>query len=239
MSGHSKWATIKRKKGATDAVRGRVFTKLANLITVAARQGGGDPESNITLRYVIEKARENNVPRENIERAIKRGTGELAGATLEEFTYEAVGPEGAAFIIDGVTDKKSRTLSDLRNVLTEHDVKLAENGSQRWQFNRLGTFLMKASQDIYEAAELAAIEAGAEDVQHGAEGIEVYTDPQQVSVVHQKLSQAKYDVGAISITFVPKNPLTLTGPVKEKMIALLEALDERDDVQSVSVNFAP
>jgi YebC/PmpR family DNA-binding regulatory protein len=239
MSGHSKWATIKRKKGATDAVRGRLFTKLANLITVAARQGGGDPESNITLRYVIEKARENNVPRENIERAIKRGTGELAGVTLEEYTHEAVGPEGAAFIIEGVTDKKSRTLSELRNVLSEHDVKLAENGSQRWQFTRLGTFLMKVSADVQEAAELAAIEAGAEDVERVEEGIEVYTDPQQVNAVHQKITQANYSAGAISIVFVPKNPLTLSAETKAKMLSLLEMLDERDDVQNVSVNFTP
>lgn len=237
MSGHSKWATTKRAKAVSDSARGKLFTKLSNLITVAAKQGGGDPGANPTLRFLIEKARENDVPNDNITRAIKRGTGELAGAAVEEITYDAVGPEGAAIIIETITDNKNRTIGDLRPLLQKYGAKLAEGSSQRWQFTRKGIFTVTVAAAERENAELAAIDAGADDVRENDEGLDVFTAPNQVSAVKAALEK-KFTVGPVGFEYVPQNRMTFSSDeLKKTMADLLVELDERDDVQSVATNF--
>lgn len=239
MSGHSKWATTKRAKAVTDAARSRVFTKLAKLITVAARVGGGDPATNVTLRLAMDKAREANMPRDNIERAVARGSGESGAAALEEFTYDAVGPSGSAFIIEGVTDSKNRTLSELRNLVEHHGGKLAAAGSQRWQFDRVGSFTVTVAADgTREQVELAAIDAGATDVDDIEGGVVVVTAPDKLSVVQQALASAGFAAADPGLRFVPKNVLELDDARAAKVGALAEALLEHDDVQNVYSNVA-
>ncbi|MFO0702433.1 MAG: YebC/PmpR family DNA-binding transcriptional regulator [Candidatus Andersenbacteria bacterium] len=238
MSGHSKWATTKRAKAVTDAARSRIFTKLTKLITVAARHGGGDPTSNVQLRFAVDKARAANVPRDNIERAIKRGTGELGGAVLEEFTYEAVGPSGTALVIEGVTDSKNRTHSELRNLLEQHGGKLAEPGSQRWQFSHVGLFTVpvpagKTSDDV----ELAAADAGADDTQVGEEGVEVVTPPDAAARVRTAMSEAGFAASPPGFRFIPKNVVELEAGAAATARGLVEALLDHDDVQAVAANF--
>lgn len=239
MSGHSKWATTKRAKAVTDAARSRVFTKLNKLITIAARTGGADPTSNASLRFAIDKARAANVPHDNIERAIKRGTGELEGVALEEFTYEAVGPAGTAIIIEGVTDSKNRTHPELRNILEQHGGKLAEPGSQRWQFQRVGLCVVTpAAGASTDEVELAAIDAGADDTHVSDEGVEILTAPDVVGKVRDALLAAKHTVGPPSFQYIPKTPIELDAATAAKVQALADALLDHDDVQSVAVNVA-
>lgn len=240
MSGHSKWATTKRAKSVTDAVRSRVFTKLAKLITVAARQGGGDPNSNVQLRFAVDRAREASMPRDNIDRAIARGTGAGKEGALEEFSYDAVGAGGSAFIIEGVTDSKNRTASELRNMLQQHGGKLAETGTQRWQFRHVGSFSVpvpdgKTSDDV----ELAVIEAGADDTQAVDGEVEVITAPNGVAAVREALSKAGFQPTQAGFRFIPTNALAayaLPDGAGEKVRALTEALLDHDDVQSVATN---
>jgi len=239
MSGHSKWATTKRAKSVTDAVRSRIFTKLAKLITVAARQGG-DPESNVQLRFAVDRAREASMPRDNIDRAIARGTGAGKEGALEEFSYDAVGPGGSAFIVEGVTDSKNRTTSELRNVLQQHGGKLAETGSQRWQFRHVGSFSVpvpagKTSDDV----ELAAIEAGADDTQATDGEVEVITAPTGVAAVREALAKAGFQPTQAGFRFIPTNALSadsLPDGASDNVRDLTEALLEHDDVQSVATN---
>jgi YebC/PmpR family DNA-binding regulatory protein len=240
MSGHSKWATTKRAKSVTDAVRSRIFTKLAKLITVAARQGGGDPESNVQLRFAVDRAREASMPRDNIDRAIARGTGAGKEGALEEFSYDAAGPGGSAFIVEGVTDSKNRTTSELRNLLQQHGGKLGETGSQRWQFRHVGLFSVPvpagtASDDV----ELAAIEAGADDTQAVEGEVEVITAPSSVAAVRDALTKSDLKPTQAEFRYVPTNALaadTLPDGGAEKVRALNEALLEHDDVQTVATN---
>lgn len=245
MSGHSKWATTKRQKSVVDAKRGKTFTKLANAIVMAARRGGGDPSSNVTLRLAMDKAREANMPRENIERAIKRGTGELAGETLEEFTYEAVGPGGSAFIIEGVTDKKTRTVADIRQLLQHLGAKMAAVGSQLWQFKRLGELRLSVAPEQTEQAQLDAIESGAEDVltdavedsgEAGGELI-VLVQPAELAKVREQLINKKYTVDEPVVAYRATTRVELSETDKAKAREIQNALDEHDDVQQVAVNF--
>ncbi|MFO0704693.1 MAG: YebC/PmpR family DNA-binding transcriptional regulator [Candidatus Andersenbacteria bacterium] len=242
MSGHSKWATTKRQKAVVDAKRGKVFTKLANAIALAARQGGGDPAANPNLRLLVDKAREANMPGANVERAIKRGTGQLEGVTFEEFTYEAAGPGGSAFIIEGVTDKKTRTVADVRQLLTHHGAKLAAAGSQLWQFQRLGRLQVPLAADQsatmqLEQIQLEMIELGAQDVQTQAGGLLVYVQPGQLGAMRQKLSAKGFTASEASLVFVPTNRIALPEAEHTRAQEILTALENHDDVQQVAVNF--
>ncbi|MFH0830815.1 MAG: YebC/PmpR family DNA-binding transcriptional regulator [Parcubacteria group bacterium] len=238
MSGHSKWATTKRQKEVSDAKRGRIFTKLANAVVLAARRGGSDPTSNITLRFAIDRARQANMPRENIERAIKRGSGELGEVTLEEFTYEAVGPGGSAFVIEGVTDKKSRILSDLRQLLGQYGVRLAQAGSQIWQFKRVGMFEVSVAASAVDQAQLDAIEAGAEDVQSGQDGLlRILTTPTTLNAVRKKLTTKGYQPNAPVLHYQPTQKLNLGSTDQKSAQNAKQALEEHDAIQQVAVNF--
>lgn len=238
MSGHSKWSTIKRKKGAADATRGKVFTKLTREITLAARQGGGDPDMNIQLRLAVEKARQNNVPNETVLRAIKRGTGELDTGNLENFIYEAVGPGGTAFIIEGQTDNKQRTVSEMRQIFEEHKIKMAESGSQRWQFERLGNFIIRVDPEEKEKLELAAIEAGAEDLRQHSQGILIVTKPTELKNVYKKLIDQGYKADNPRVSNLAKNILKISDEnIKKNLKVFLNELEGRDDIQNISVNF--
>ncbi len=238
MSGHSKWSTIKRKKGVADAARGRLFTKLTNTITVAA-QSGGDPTANPTLRMAIEKARSFNVPRDNIDKAIKRGTGEIEGIVLESFSYDAVGPGGLALIIEGVTDNKNRTLPEIRLILTRHQGKMAQSGSQQWQFDKRGLIelsLTGTTDEKKDEIELTAIDSGATDVTRSADTLKVYTDPGSTKEVADKLEEAGLKPLSIEQVYVPNNPLKIDKAVAEKVDELIGELEDHDDVQNIFTN---
>ncbi len=239
MSGHSKWATTKRQKEVVDAKRGKIFTKLANAITLAARQGGGDPSSNVTLRLAVAKGREANMPRENIDRAIKRGTGELDGVSLEEFTYEAIGPAGSSFIVEGVTDKKTRTVADIRQLLTHLGGKMAEAGSQLWQFKRLGELHLAVTPEKNDQAQLDAIESGAQDVESSPDKTEllIATDPTALTQVREALEKKGYAPTDPSVVYKPTTPITLEGADLAKAQEIQNALEDHDDVQQIAVNF--
>jgi YebC/PmpR family DNA-binding regulatory protein len=238
MSGHSKWATTKRQKSVVDVKRGKTFTKLANVIAMAARSGGPNPDSNPSLRLAIDRARSENVPRENIERAIKRGSGTLEGVTLEEFSYDAIGPAGVAIIIDGVTDNKNRTLSELRQALLHHGAKMAETGSQRWQFERKGMIVVVSTKENRESIELTAIESGAEDVRGNDTRVEILVQPGQLEQVKNALTQEKLEVAEAEVRYITKNPLPVDPKTQQAVQELTDVLLERDDVQSVVTNIA-
>ncbi|MFC1721874.1 YebC/PmpR family DNA-binding transcriptional regulator [Patescibacteria group bacterium] len=231
MSGHSKWSTIKRKKGAADAKRGAIFTKVANMITIAARTGGSNPENNPSLALAMEKASQANMPKDNVERAVKRGTGKLEGVTIEELQIEAYGPGGTAFIIEAISDNKNRTISEIRNLLSTHGGKMAASGSVAYQFDKKGLILISnPSNEI----ELIAIDAGAEDTRMTNEGLEVYTTPKDLLTIKDVLKNAK--IVSADIEFFPQNPLDISGEDKTKTEKLAQALSEHDDVNEVYSN---
>lgn len=240
MSGHSKWSQIKHKKALTDAKKGKIFSKLANLISVAARQKGGDPNTNPQLRLAIEKARSFNMPSENIERAIKKGAGELAGVKMEELTIEAYGPGGIALIVEALTDNKNRTISEIKYILTQHSGKLAEAGSVNWLFERKGTLvinLLPSGLDK-EKLELLAIDCGAEDLKWQTEDLlEIYTKLEDLEKVKKALEVKNIKIESVSLDWVPKNEIEITDPkAKEQLDKLLEVLDENDDVNEIYSN---
>jgi YebC/PmpR family DNA-binding regulatory protein len=237
MSGHSKWSQIKHKKAKTDAVRGRVFTKLIREITIASRQGGGDPAGNPRLRLAIQTAKEANMPAENIQRAIKKGTGELEGQVLEEFSYEGYGPAGVALIIDVVSDNRNRTTGEVRHALTKHSGSLGENGCVSWNFETLGVITVERKGIDEDKLMAAALEAGATDVSDEGEAFEVYTDPTELSVVSESLRSTGIAYVAAEVQKVPKTFVKLAGDDARKVIRLVEALEDLDDVQRVSANF--
>ncbi len=239
MSGHSKWSQIKHKKALTDAKKGKVFSKITRQIAVAARQKGGDPEINPALRMMIEKARSFNMPQENIERAVKKGTGELAGQKFEEFTLEAFGPGNVALIIEGTTDNKNRMVAEIKFLLGQHGGKLANIGSVLWLFERYGTLnIKKEVAQTKEDLELAAIDAGAQDFKWPDQDyLEIYTEPEELEKVKRALEEKKIIVGASSLDWKPKNEIILSDPkIKEQLEKLLEALDENDDVSEIYNN---
>lgn len=234
MSGHSKWATIKRQKAANDAKRSSAFTKLANNITIAARRGG-DPEMNFALRLAIDKAKTANMPKDNIERAIKRGTGEGGGAVIEELTYEGIGPATTGFIIEAVTDNKNRTASDIRRIFTKHGGSLGSTNSVAWNFDRKGVISIAAENlpaGESEAFELALIDAGAEDITKEDEGWTVLTAMEDLQKVKEFLDSQNITVENAALEYLPRTSKEVTAEEKKKIEGFIEALDDNDDVSS-------
>lgn len=236
MSGHSKWSSIKHKKAATDAKRGQLFTKLGREITVAARNGGGDPEMNASLRLAIQRARDANMPNDNVKRAIDRATGAGDGAKLEEITYEGYAPGGTAVLIQTVTDNKNRTVADLRTTLSRNGGTLAETGAVAWQFDLRGVISVPADGVDADEVQLAAIEAGALDVSSDEDEVEVLTDPGELETVRQALDAADIPVARAEVAHVPKNVVPLDEKAAIQTLKLLDLLDELDDVSRVYSN---
>lgn len=241
MSGHSHAKTILHKKQITDAKRGKIFSKLAREISVAAREKGGDPEINSKLRLVIEKARQWNLPKDNIERAIKRGTGELAGERLESVLFEAYGPGGIAIIIEGITDNKNRTLGEIKQIFTQNNGKLAGSGSVKWMFERKGCLEVQTGKGGYkdkkkENLELLVIEAGAEDIYWHNDLLDVYTKPEELEKVKKNLEAKGIQTGSTTLDWVAKGQVELDEKSKEVCQKLFEALDENDAVQEIYSN---
>src|SRR5262245_40156844 len=237
MSGHSKWSQIKHKKAKTDAVRGRVFTKLIREITIASRQGGGDPTGNPRLRLAIQTAKEANMPADNITRAIKKGTGELEGQILEEFSYEGYGPSGVALIIDVVSDNRNRTTSEVRHALTKHGGNLGENGAVSWNFETKGVITVDRKGLDEDTIMSAALEAGAADGSDEGWVGEVYTAPTDRATVSEALRTGGIATQSAEVHRVPKTYVKLDVDEARKIIKLVEMLEELDDVQRVSGNF--
>ena len=235
MSGHSKWATTKHQKAATDKKRSNLFTKLANLISVAARTGG-DPTMNFSLRLAIDKAKAANMPRENIERAIKRGTGELAGQRIEEELYEAYGLSGTAILIEATTDNKNRAVAEIKSILNKFGGKLAGSGSVSYLFQRKGVIKVRVSGDQSEETELKIIDSGAEDYEKIEDGYLIYTKTDGLKTVQDKLSESGFEIESAELSWEPKETVTLSEDDAAKVIKLLESLDELDDVSNVSSN---
>lgn len=236
MSGHSKWSTIKHAKGIADDKRGRVFTKLGREISVAARQGGPDPETNPRLRLAIERAHDSNMPKDNIERAIKRATGDGEGVDLQEITYEGYGPGGTAILVEALTDNRNRTVADVRSVFSRGGGNLGEAGSVAWQFEMRGLIILNTDGADAEELALAAMDTGADDVRVEDGAVELYTAPDAFSAVRKALDEAKTPVASAEITKVPKSTIALDAGKAKQLLRLLDSLDELDDVQRVSSN---
>ncbi len=237
MSGHSKWATIKHKKGAQDKARGKLFAKLLRQVEVAAREGGGDPDTNPTLRTMFQKARDASVPMETIERAIKRGTGELEGVRYEQVTYEGYAPCGVAVIVECLTDNRNRTGSDVRSLFTKNGGSTAEPGAVAWQFDRKGVIVMpkKVSEDDLM---VAALDAGLEDIKDSGDTWEVSTSPQDLAAVRKALEDAGISFDSADVTMVPSTSVPLTNEADaRKVLRLIDLLEDLDDVQNVYSNF--
>lgn len=236
MSGHSKWSTIKHKKGAADAKRGKLFSKLIKEITIAARIGGGDPDSNPRLRTVVDKARTANMPNDNITRAIKKGTGELEGTTYEEAVFEGYGPGGVALYIQTLTDNRNRTVAELRHLLSKMGGNLGESGCVAWMFSQHGILTFDRSVGEEKLMEIA-LEAGADDIEEEDDVFTVTTTPAAFEKVKKSCTEKGMNPLEAEITMVPQNTVKLEGSEAEKMIKLMEAIEDHDDVQSVSANF--
>ena len=242
MSGHSKWANIKHRKGRQDAARGKLFTKLIREITVAAREGGGDDEANPRLRSVILNAKSENMPAANIERAIKKGTGELEGASYESAVYEGYGPGGVALLVETLTDNRNRTVSEVRHLFNKHNGNMAETGAVAWIFDQKGVInipkeIMNSEAMDEETLMTIALDAGADDLIEFEEEFEVYTPLQSFDLVRKALDENKVAYTRASLTRIPQNSVTVEGKVAQQLIRLLEALDDQDDVQNVYANF--
>lgn len=237
MSGHSKWSKIKRKKASADAKRGKLFTKLIREITVAARHGGGDPSANPRLRTAIDEARALNMPNENIERATKRGTGELEGQALVEVTYEAYGPCGVALLIEVVTDNKNRATGAIRHVLSRFNGSLGSQGSVAWQFHAQGIINVDASKYEEDSIIAYALEGGATDIKKEEDQYQIIATPENFSKVKEILHSNNIDVSNSELTKIPQSTVPLGEKEAEKILKLFEALDELDDVQHVYANF--
>jgi YebC/PmpR family DNA-binding regulatory protein len=237
MSGHSKWASIKHKKGALDAKRGKVFTRIIKELTVAARGGGGDPDMNPRLRTIIADAKAANMPAENIKRAIRRGTGEEPGVSYEEVSYEAYGPGGAAVIIDTLTDNKNRTVGELRHMLEKHGGNLAAAGAVAWMFTKKGYIVVEKSKADEEKLMSAVLEAGADDLQDDGENWEVLSAPDAFQGVRDAVKQLGIEPASAEVSMIPQNYVKLEGKTAQQMVRLMDALDDQDDVQHVWSNF--
>ncbi|MDE0033796.1 MAG: YebC/PmpR family DNA-binding transcriptional regulator [Deltaproteobacteria bacterium] len=237
MSGHSKWSTIKHKKAAKDARRGKLFTKFIKEITVAARMGGGDVASNPRLRTAVQTARDNSMPNDNIERAIKKGTGELEGVSYEEVSYEGYGPGGAAFLVQVLTDNRNRTVSDIRRLFNKHGGSLGETGCVAWMFDNKGLIVVSKEAAEEETLLGLALEAGAEDVTESDDVFEVVTQPEDFAAVRESLENGKIPVLSAEVTMIPKSTTTLGEKEAVQTLSLTEDLEDLDDVQSVAANF--
>lgn len=236
MSGHSKWSSIKHKKGATDAKRGKIFTKLIKEITVVARMGGGDPDANPRLRTAIAAAKSENMPKDNIERAIKKGTGELEGVNYEESTYEGYGPGGAAVFIESVTDNKNRAVADIRHIFSKHGGNLGENGCVAWMFDKKGYIAIEKKVVDEDSLMETSIEAGAEDVREDNGSFEIITEPDDFESVKTAIDKAAIVYIDAEITMLPQSTTNLDGKQALQMVKLMEALDDCEDVQKVYTN---
>jgi YebC/PmpR family DNA-binding regulatory protein len=236
MSGHSKWSTIKHKKAATDAKRGKLFTRLAREIAIAAREGGGDPNINFRLRLAVDKARTANMPKDNIERAIKRGTGELKGQELTEVTYEGYAPNGVALLVQVLTDNRNRTVADVRRVLTRQGGALADAGAVAWQFDRKGYIGITPDGADEDTIFEVAVEAGADDVVFGDDLIEVYAQLEHFQGVRQALEDAGIHFETAELAMIPKTTMQLSEKATLQVMGIIDTLEELDDVQQVYSN---
>jgi YebC/PmpR family DNA-binding regulatory protein len=237
MSGHSKWATIKRKKGAQDAQRSKLWAKLLRYVEVAARQGGGNIEGNPTLASAVEKAKSNSVPHDNIQRAIKRGTGDLQGEAYEEVAYEGYGPGGVAVLVECLTNNRNRTAQDVRSTFVGKGGKLAEPGAVSWMFDQKGVIIIDAAATSEDKVFLVAADAGAEDIRPSEESIEVVTAPASLQAVLGALEGSGIEAESHEVTLVPKSTVEVEGADAKKVLDLVDALEELDDVQEVYANF--
>jgi YebC/PmpR family DNA-binding regulatory protein len=236
MSGHSKWSTIKRKKGVADDRRGQLFTKLAKEIIVAVREGGSNPEANFRLRLAVQKARDNNMPLDNIDRAIKRGSGHSEEANLVEMVLEGYGPSGVAILVQALSDNRNRTLQEVRNIFTRHGGNLGESGSVAWLFDSRGVITVETNAKDAEELALQAIDTGAEDVKIENTYLEVYTKPTELEKVREALEQKKIAIASAELSMVPKSTVELEEKAALQTLRLLDKLEELDEVQLVSSN---
>lgn len=238
MSGHSKWHTIKHKKGALDAKRGKIFTKLIKEITVAARTGGtGDVDSNARLRKAVTDAKAQNMPNDTIDRAIKRGTGELEGVNYDEITYEGYGPNGVAVLVETMTDNRNRTVAEIRHVFSKNGGNMGEAGSVAWMFDKKGYLVIDKTAMGEDALFEVVIEAGADDMQDEGDVYEIFTAPEAFDAVHDAIKAAGIEPQAAEISMIPQNYIKLEGGDAKTMMKLYDALDDNDDVQKVYANF--
>ncbi len=236
MAGHSKWANIKHKKGKMDAVKAKITTKIGREITVAVRMGGSDPIGNMRLKLALQKARENNIPKDNIQRAIQKGLGATEGANYEEITYEGYGPGGVAVTVDVMTDNRNRAAADVRHAFTKHGGNLGESGCVAWMFNRKGVFVIEAESVNEEELMLLALDAGAEDMKAEGEEFVIYTSADAYDSVEKALEDNRIETIVSKITMVPDTTIALSGEDAVKMQKLIDALEDLDDVQDVYSN---
>jgi YebC/PmpR family DNA-binding regulatory protein len=236
MSGHNKWSTIKHKKGAADAKRGKVFTKIIKELTVAAKMGGADPDANPRLRTAIDKAKSENMPKDNIERAVKKGSGGLDGVNYEETTYEGYGPGGVAVLVEVMTDNRNRTVSDVRSIFSKCNGNMGEAGCVAWLFDKKGLIVYPKDTD-FDALFEAALEAGADDVVDEEGQIEVVTDPSAFIEVREALEKSGFKFESAEVTMIPQTMVKLDGKQAESMLKLMDRLEDNDDVQNVYANF--
>ncbi|HEV8318808.1 MAG TPA: YebC/PmpR family DNA-binding transcriptional regulator [Vicinamibacterales bacterium] len=237
MSGHSKWHTIKHKKGAADAKRGKIFTRIIKELSVAARGGGGDPGMNPRLRTLIAEAKANNMPRENIERAIRRGTGEEPGVSYEEIVYEGYGPGGVALLIQSLTDNKNRTVGEIRHLLAKYNGNLGAENSVAWMFSRKGQVVVEKAKADEEKLLNAALDAGADDMNDDGSAWEIVTSPETFEAVRDAVKKLGIEPASAEVAMIPQNYVKLQGKEAQQMLRLMEALDDHDDVQHVWANF--
>ncbi len=238
MSGHSKWSSIKHKKGAADAKRGQLFSKLSRAITVAAKEGGGDPTGNATLATAIQKAKDNSMPKDNIERAIAKGAGGGEGANYETIIYEGYGPNGVAVLVEAMTDNRNRTAADIRNIFNRTNGKLGETGTVAWMFERKGSIVVDTAATDEDTLMTVAIDAGAEDVSQDEHIYEIVTDPSDFMAVREALDAADIAYTSAELAMLPKNTVKIEEQSEaKKMMRLIDALEESDDVQEVHANF--
>ena len=236
MAGHSKWANIKHRKGAQDAKRGKIFNKIFEELTVAARIGGGDPDSNPRLRTAVDKAKQANMPKDNVDRAIKKGTGDLDGVNYEEGIFEGYGPGGVALIVEFLTDNRTRTVADVRHIFSKYGGNLGVSGSVAFLFDRKGLISFAADNDFDQVFE-AALEAGAEDVNDEGDAYEVFTEPTNFIEVRDAMGESGLKWETAEISMIPQNQVQLEGKPAETMLKLMDALEDNDDVQNVYANF--
>jgi YebC/PmpR family DNA-binding regulatory protein len=237
MSGHSKWASIKHKKAAQDAKRGKIFTKIIRELAVAARMAGGDPDANPRLRKAVSDAKGVNMPADNIKRAIMKGTGELEGVTYDEISYEGYGPGGVAIFLEVLTDNRNRTVSDLRHVFSRNGGNIGESGCVAWMFNRKGYLVVEKSKASEDALLDIILEAGAEDLREDGSNYEIFTPPDKYEAVVEALEKSKIEIAASNLGQIPQNYVKLEGKQAQQLLRLMEELEDHDDVQNVWANF--
>ncbi len=237
MSGHNKWSTIKHKKGAADAKRGKLFSKIIKEITIAARMGGGDAEGNPRLRTAVNAARAANMPKDNVEKAIKRGTGEIAGVNYEEITYEGYGPGGVAVLVEVLTDNKNRTVAEVRHIFEKYNGNLGESGCVSWMFKKQGIVVVAADGLDEDEVMETALECGALDVQKEGQGFELTADPADVEAVRKAVEDKGWKIELAEVTMIPQTTVKLEGKKAEQMLKMMDALDDNDDMQKVFANF--